>query len=331
MCTDVKVIKKEVNTFLLINFGLIAFISIFVFISTTKPHSADLVGSFAGLFMYIPAFSAIVVLKKVSNYSFPPSVDKFFKVFAIATLVRIFVSIIEVFFIGNIIMSAIIDTAISCYLICVVFANEFDFEILNLSLNKNFKKVLFVVLIFSIITIVSSIPDFLSLEDSSINIIGAIFKILTAMFLNIFFGFILFFGEEFGWRYFLQPRLQKLYGKRYGVIILGLIWGIWHLPLCMTLYSPKTPIYCIVSHLAGCASLGVFLGYAYMKSENLWAPILIHLVNNCIAIISNGGSYESEFTLETLLVGIVVNAIFFLPFLFAKEYKKNDETAPLDI
>ncbi len=210
-------------------------------------------------------------------------------------------------------------------------SNEFDFEILNLSLSKNFKKVLFVVLIFSIITIVSSIPDFLSVKDNSINIIGSIFTILMSLFNNIFFGFTLFFGEEFGWRYFLQSRLQKLYGKRYGVIILGLIWGIWHLPLCITLYSPKTPIYCIVSHLAGCVSLGVFLGYAYMKSKNLWAPILIHLLNNCIATIASGGSYESEFTLESLLIGILVNAIFFLPFLFTKEYKKVDETASLDI
>ncbi|MDK2562403.1 CPBP family intramembrane metalloprotease [Romboutsia sedimentorum] len=331
MCTNVKVIKKEVSTFLLINFGLIAFISIFMFISTTKPYSADLVGSFGGLFMYIPAFSAIVVLKKISNYSFPPSVDKFFNVFAIATLVRIFVSILQVFFIGNITISSIIDMAISCYLICVLFKDKFDFEILNLSLNKNFKKVLFVVLLFSIISIVRSIPAFLSVEDNSINIIGGIFTILTSLLANIFFGFTLFFGEEFGWRYFLQPRLQKLYGKRCGVIILGLIWGIWHLPLCMTLYSPKTPIYCIVFHLAFCTTLGVFLGYAYMKSENLWAPILIHLVNNSISIISNSGSYESEFTLQTLLVGILINAIFFLPFLFTKEYKKADETASLDI
>ncbi len=64
MCTDVKVIKKEVNCFLLINFGLITLVSIFIFVSTTKPNSAALGGNFAGLFMYIPAFSVVVVLKK---------------------------------------------------------------------------------------------------------------------------------------------------------------------------------------------------------------------------------------------------------------------------
>lgn len=60
-----------------------------------------------------------------------------------------------------------------------------------------------------------------------------------------------------------------------------------------------------------------------MKTKNLWAPILIHLVNNTVSIIL-GGSIESIFTLESLLWSILVNAILFLPFLFAKEYKANN-------
>ncbi|EPZ62677.1 CAAX protease self-immunity family protein [[Clostridium] sordellii ATCC 9714] len=37
---------------------------------------------------------------------------------------------------------------------------------------------------------------------------------LIGLISNFLIGFNLFFGEEFGWRYFLQPRLQKLYGKK---------------------------------------------------------------------------------------------------------------------
>lgn len=87
----------------------------------------------------------------------------------------------------------------------------------------------------------------------------------------------------------------------------------------------------MINHIATCVALGVFLGYAYMKTENLWAPILIHLVNNCIGIGISGG-YETTFTLKIFLVAILYDVIFFLPFLLTKEYRtsKNDEKVYLD-
>lgn len=320
MSNDIKLIKKEINYFLLINFLLIVFISIFLFLSVSKPNNSEFISNFSLLFMYIPAFSAIVVLKKVSNYEFNSTVDKFLKFFAIVTVVRIVISIAETFLIHNIIISTTIDTLTSFYLLAVVLYNEFQFEVLNLSLSKNFKKVLSVILIFLILIIITII---INNENLSINIINRFVTAFVNIIINLCFGFNLFFGEEFGWRYFLQPRLQKIYGKKFGVIILGFIWGIWHLPLCFTLYSPETPFYCVISHIEYCTLMGIFLGYTYMKTTNLWAPILIHLVNNNVYIILNGGT-ESIFTLESLLWSIVVDAILFLPFLFTKEYKTNN-------
>jgi membrane protease YdiL (CAAX protease family) len=37
-------------------------------------------------------------------------------------------------------------------------------------------------------------------------------------------------GEEIGWRGFALPRMQPLHGPLVGSIILGLLWGVWHLP-----------------------------------------------------------------------------------------------------
>ncbi|MGL5754704.1 MAG: CPBP family intramembrane glutamic endopeptidase [Paraclostridium sp.] len=323
MCNDIKVIKKEVNSFLLINFGLIAFISIFIFMLASNTNSSTFISNFAVLFMYIPAFSVIVVLKRICKYEFTANVEKFLKVFAIATILRIIISIVEAFLIKGIIISSLLDTFVSIYLLCITLSNKSEFEVLNLSLTKNFKKVLFVVLIFVLIKLVGFIPDFFSMQINPADICKNIIMILIGLASNFFIGFNLFFGEEFGWRYFLQPRLQKIYGKKMGVIILGFIWGIWHLPLCLTLYSPETPIYCIINHLSYC----IFLGYAYMKTNNLWTPILIHLVNNVISIVFSGG-YEAVFTPKLLLESIIFSAIVFFPFLFTKEYKDNkvDET-----
>ncbi len=41
-------------------------------------------------------------------------------------------------------------------------------------------------------------------------------------------------GEEFGWRGYAYPRLAALRGPVVGSLILGVVWGVWHLGMMFT-------------------------------------------------------------------------------------------------
>ncbi len=42
-------------------------------------------------------------------------------------------------------------------------------------------------------------------------------------------------GEELGWDGFALPKLQKAYGSFNASLILGTLWGFWHLSLLIVL------------------------------------------------------------------------------------------------
>jgi membrane protease YdiL (CAAX protease family) len=42
--------------------------------------------------------------------------------------------------------------------------------------------------------------------------------------------FVLVVGEELGWRGYAQPQLEKSYLPLIAAVILGVLWGFWHLP-----------------------------------------------------------------------------------------------------
>jgi len=111
------------------------------------------------------------------------------------------------------------------------------------------------------------------------RILGAVQSVLLAPFLAI----VIAFGEEYGWRGYLQSELFKL-GRVRGVILLGVIWGAWHWPLILMGYNyPGHPLLGMVLMALYTTGLAVVLGYAVLRSGSVLLSSYLHALNNQVA------------------------------------------------
>jgi len=130
-----------------------------------------------------------------------------------------------------------------------------------------------------------------------------------------------FFGEEYGWRFFLQPRLQKKFGKIKGVILLGVIWGIWHLPLVLFYYSTLENFFYAVTHqIMCCIFLSIVFAYFYEKSGSLWCVVSFHSINNAIAgiVAVKQGGIKELYSGDWMDLGVSFAVFAFIAIFFLK-------------
>jgi len=90
------------------------------------------------------------------------------------------------------------------------------------------------------------------------------------------------FGEEYGWRGFLQSELVKL-GKRKGVLLVGLIWGVWHFPVILRGIHTYPPSALGLSlGIIFFVLWGIIQSYAVLKTGSIWIAAFMHGVVNSV-------------------------------------------------
>lgn len=76
--------------------------------------------------------------------------------------------------------------------------------------------------------------------------------------------------EELMFRGYLQRQVERRLGVVWSIVLVGLVFGLFHLRPTQVL-----PL----------ATLGVYLGFSVWVTGSLWAGVLIHLLNNGLAVI----------------------------------------------
>ena len=191
--------------------------------------------------------------------------------------------------------------------------------------------VLFLVLYFARFIISATLSDIVFNTNKNkqllINAAGNPRTYLMAAILipSFFMGCMAFFGEEYGWRYYLLPIMQKKFGLRKGVIFLGLVWALWHINIDFMFYSVETGPLMFVAQIITCLTIGIFFAYAYMKTQNIWVPVIMHFLNNNLVVVLSGGDVsvlQNQVVKAKSLPIMVVQGLVFALFIFAPIFGK---------
>jgi len=137
--------------------------------------------------------------------------------------------------------------------------------------------------------------------------------VVNSVIIGPFLGLIISFGEEYGWRGFLQTELTRL-GRIRGVFLLGVIWGIWHWRIIWMGYNyPGQPIIGSVFIVAYCIIMAYFLAFAVFKSKGIWTAAYLHALINqtlsffVLAVVAPTSTlYSFGIGLPALLLGAIV-------------------------
>ncbi|MFC1506684.1 lysostaphin resistance A-like protein [Thermoproteota archaeon] len=84
------------------------------------------------------------------------------------------------------------------------------------------------------------------------------------------------FGEELGWRGFLQKELSKLDFWKSSMII-GVVWGIWHAPIILQGHNyPQHPSVGVIMMIVFTLLLSPIFSYVRIKAKSVIAAAIIH-------------------------------------------------------
>jgi membrane protease YdiL (CAAX protease family) len=92
-------------------------------------------------------------------------------------------------------------------------------------------------------------------------------------------------GEEIGWRGFAQPLLQKRAGALGAAVVLGVIWGIWHLNAELTTSQPLAAFLNDAPRsLLRMVSTAILYGWLYVRTGGSLPVVMLAHAGHNIAV-----------------------------------------------
>jgi len=145
----------------------------------------------------------------------------------------------------------------------------------------------------------------------SIVVIGSLGQLLIIRILEIAFDYSYFIrqigslipliilgplSEEIGWRGYALDRLQTKWNALVSSLIIGVVWGFWHLPLFYIVGTSQNILEIpFLSFLCGVTALSVLYTWLHNNTNgSIWAAILFHWIGTYAAQVIASGVTRSQ-------------------------------------
>jgi uncharacterized protein len=113
-------------------------------------------------------------------------------------------------------------------------------------------------------------------------------------------------GEEIGWRGYVLPRLQARHNALFSSLILGVIWGFWHLPKFLSHWNPISFAWFMVHILAA----SVLYTWMYNGTKgSLLLVTLFHASSNTAGLFVPMANTVSGENMGTYIVYVLLEVI----------------------
>lgn len=113
-------------------------------------------------------------------------------------------------------------------------------------------------------------------------------QFVAAIFLGPILNAVNCFGEEWGWRGYLLPKMTEKFKIGWVLLITGIIWGLWHAPITAIGHNygmgyTGWPVTGILAMCGFCIVGGTFLSFITLKTGSCLPAVLGHAGLNAIA------------------------------------------------
>ena len=113
------------------------------------------------------------------------------------------------------------------------------------------------------------------------------------------------FGEEFGWRGYLGPKLNEIMSKPAAIVVGGIIWGLWHAPLTISGHNfgvdyPLYPWLGMFYMCVFCTLMNAFLTLLTERTKSIYPASFCHMINNNLSFGVLISIFASEKAVELL-------------------------------
>ena len=247
--------------------------------------------------MYIPAVSAIVCMVYFRSTALTREATLFLAFFLVASAVSLLEGLYQPI-LGTIGPLPLFTSVISVIAFLVAVAMNLNkpwqenLVPARLSFGRNYRYYLVLSVIFSALFILGLFISHyagLGLPAQEYNP-GLFFSFMGLYLVTFFIAWPKYFGEEYGWRFYLQDRMFALFGGYKGVVLVGLIWGLWHMPLMLVgLNFPGNPVAGNLVYLVYTVVIGIIFSYSVLKTQSIWIAVLLHAITD--SLVSTGYPY----------------------------------------